>query len=435
MFQRLHIQNEKAKRIISNLCVALLVLSVLVFNIECFYFMYSDNRLLKVGTVAIMGGIGIIALCYCLYRKQLKYVDLIWPLVLATLIGISALVNLDFGKEYSYKVLLEIACILFAFIIIKTVGIRPFFKWFCLILLVMSIWSVIFTGLYYLTPSFFSFLPTITNYVGMPFKFAFLCVIPTKYYDFPRNYMIFREPGVTIIYLLIASLWQIKELNEEEGKKLIKPSLFFAVFCIATITTVSTTGIIALVLTFILYMAVLFRKHMKAAWSILAGLVLILAILIGFGSRTFAAFWENFFWKMTSGNDSFVRRTIAPVANMMLMFSHPLAGVGWTNSVEMLPVIGRYFGMQDSLTNMSSITLAGGVHGLPYFILLLCGTFFACKRFFPQSTEMAIIAFVIVQIIFFGEDMTCSPLLYIVVMIGLSDARIRIRGRGRTYVY
>lgn len=435
MLQRFQIRNEKARRILGEICIAFLVFSVLFFNIECFFFMYSDNRTLKVGTVAIMGGIGIGALLYCLYKKKLKPTDFIWPIVLAILIGLSALVNLDFAKEYSYKVLLEVACILFAFIVLKATGIRPFFRWFCLLLLVLSIWSTLITLLYFAAPSIFSFLPTLTNYIDAPFKFILLCVVPMKYYDFPRNYMIFREPGVSIIYLVIACLWQIKELGEAEGKKLIKPSLFFAVFTITIISTVSTTGVFALAIVLVMFLITLTKKSRKAGFGVIGALALILIILISIGSKALASFWENFFWKLTTSNDSLTRRLIAPVANIMLMFSHPLTGVGWTNSVELLPMIGHYFGMQDTLTNMSTYTLAGGVHGIPYFVLLLCGTFFACKRLFPKSLDKAILAFIVLQIIFFGEDMTCSPLLYIVTSIGLNDARVRIRGKGRTYVY
>ena len=122
------------------------------------------------------------------------------------------------------------------------IELKRFFYCYEKIIYFFAITSVLIFGIALINRKIFSIFPTFTNIIWNQWYNLGICYIPIN--TTLRNYSIFREPGIYQFFLIISLLYCLK--YNFKIKRIF-------VYILATISTYSTTGILALGLVLIFY--------------------------------------------------------------------------------------------------------------------------------------------------------------------------------------
>jgi hypothetical protein len=152
--------------------------------------------------------------------------------------------GLHFG--FLYNILLILTAITYSTCVSKEI----FFSSYKKLFYVIAFFSIVVYFLNIISPSLTNGLPVFYNSEGMSFRFAGLAMIFDNLQM--RNFGIFREPGVYMIYLNIALFCEL--FSERPSSKRMM------VYLVAILTTISTAGVIiaSLIIAFSLFFS---RKY------------------------------------------------------------------------------------------------------------------------------------------------------------------------------
>ncbi|PKM44131.1 MAG: hypothetical protein CVV03_08020 [Firmicutes bacterium HGW-Firmicutes-8] len=246
---------------------------------------------------------------------------------------------------------------------------QDFTKVFINIILVISIFSIVFTVFGEVIRPHISNFPLVEGQFGVSYRNLYVYMFPT--FSPIRNSGIFYEPGAFQFFLNI-SIYMLMSQNK------FKKHLFkFVIFAIALYLTNSTTGylvFICLLIYYVLQQQGGGSKHEIAKTLIVS--VCMIAILLFFVTSSTVA--DNFFTKLSMEAllrpDSTSLRISALLAGIYLSFDNFFFGVGFTNYWQQ---INSYYGLVGRNIEVATDTITYGISifGIAPVLLLLVGLF------------------------------------------------------------
>lgn len=392
---------NKNAEVSNSLYIAIFIL--IYSSRETFVIGDSGNSMLKALGYVVM----FFLTFYFIYRakKMHKRNTLKSHVVILSALSLFAcLFNFDLSVKYFYEILLFV---LSSYV----VTIVPFEK-FKIVFSDIVYWLCIFAFATYITylliPGPFSYLPTVVNVVGQERHFCLFSVIGPEAYALPRNTGIFREPGVFIIYICLALMFELFN-NKYNKRKVI--FLFLSL-----LVTFSTSGYI--VALFIIAACVFFSKGMKkkAKVAIIAFIFFLFIILsVVFEEYSLISY---VFGKLTYENDSTDSRFGSVVANLYVIFldiKNMLFGTGYSFMENSYADIARIVKAGDHNTN--SVLRLVAVHGLLYAAVYYTFLLKFCKKYYRNMSLCVLLVFLM---LFSNEDIMTSFLMYIFPLYGVA---------------
>lgn len=218
-----------------------------------------------------------------------------------------------------------LVCIYFAIFLTFILEYNKIIKYFTLIIVFLSIYSLISTYMFkwFVINDFIS-IPMIVNGANTEFyNFGFSYVLAKN--DYIRNFGIFREPGVYQFFILLALYFTLFIIKNEKRIKV----LFATILAITMISTFSTNGVIEMLLLFIVYF---FDKKIYLNKKIILSLIIIFSFLIvclffviNNKSTLYWTLWSQF-KKLANSNVSLLPRINSIFLNIKLFLSHIFIG-------------------------------------------------------------------------------------------------------------
>ena len=306
-----------------------------------------------------------------LRKKTFSKLPFLVLITLTALLSFSALINLDFRFGYIFKV----ALLFFGWSIVENVSLKKFAFLFDWVITVLAAFSLLSTVLYILIPRLFHIFPSFQNISGLEFKNVGLAFIPTFYSNpiftssFPRNFGIFREPGVYQMYLSVAIMFQLFVFKKPNYWKI-------GLFALVILSTLSTVGILSLGIFLILWFLRIRKQFSLKTQMILLGSALIVLIFVLLLPGVFPTFYSILISKWSLGGASAassVSRYASILANLIICLIHPVFGAGISGVHADFPVwTEKIFGVPSS-SNANSVFIQFSSHGLFFGLIWLLG--------------------------------------------------------------
>jgi hypothetical protein len=328
--------------------------------------------------------------------------------MLAFAILVSAAYNLDISGGYVYQIWL----FLMGYLIVNYYSQHKFIEVYLKLIYILSIISLIVFVASTISLSFLDLFPVQYNSAGASMYNLWVCIVFADG-NFLRNTSIFREPGVFMIYLNVAILFELFF-----NAKIDKRNLF--VFILAIFTTLSTAAFLALAIIFLAY---LFTKTNNITAlrnkGLIIALILISLIVVGSSSELYNLVFDKL-GKDNIGEGSSLARGVSIFANFNIFFDNFLFGVGIKNypalfSQYTLNLVGI---AMDVGNNTNTITTILAVYGLLFgslFIYMLVS--FAKKA--SNSIIVRAFIFLVLIMLYSNEDLRYSLMSSTLLMWGL----------------
>ncbi|MDB5288272.1 MAG: hypothetical protein JWR05_3221 [Mucilaginibacter sp.] len=331
---------------------------------------------------------------------------------------ITVLLNVDFRGGYVYQVLV----IFLAYLISNYIPSKELVRLYIKYIYVLSIISIIVFIIASVSDSFLSFFPISVNVGNVEFYNLFVCVV-FKDVGEMRNTGIFREPGVYMIYLNIAILFEL--FYKDKINK-----LHVVVFLITLFLTFSTAAFIILIFTCIAYLLKKNNREERIYTKLLIitlGVVIVCVIMLspGIYSRIFDKIGKD-----SIDDGSSLARAISIYVNYHIFIDNPIAGCGITKYVnKFLSYTREYFHITTSTGNNTNMILTVfAVYGLVFGMALLYSIMRLAKKI---SKEFIVSGLLIVAFLMMlsNEDLRYSLMIYVFLFWGLrTDLNIKNAG-------
>lgn len=366
---------------------------------------------------------------YLLTNTNLKFLTILTKssLVFYSVV-FSILMTAFFNLELSGGYIYEIWLFLLGFLIVNFYSHQQLIDIYLKVMFTLSVISLFVFTFANISSSFFEIFPVQINSAGATVYNLWVCMVSFENV-YVRNMSIFREPGVFMIYLNIAVVF---ELFFKE--KLNKRYLF--VFIAAIFTTVSTAAFIALITIF---MAYLFTKNKtKSVVSNKGYIILIMFIgilLLLLSGELYSMIFDKV-GKDNISDGSSLARGISVVANINIFLDHFIFGGGIKNYPLLFEKSTRdLIGISmDVGNNTNTITTVLAVYGI------LFGSFFIYMiiSFVKKVSNLIIVRFFIFlsMIMFYSnEDLRYSLMSACLLMWGLKSRPVLNDVRKKTVMY
>ncbi len=347
-------------------------------------------------------------LCVLDYSERRKYKgrELAIGMVVLLLPFFSCVINKEEWDNYIYRFAIMLCALLYAMSVQKEKACRDYNS----ILMFLSVWSV---GVFLVAntiPSILSHLPVIVNTQGIQYaNTVFSVATKSLTYGAMRNHCIFREPGVFVVYLTIAYIFEF--LNGEPEKK----TRHLLVFTIAMLTTMSTAGYIILALIFIYIILVNrdIRYKPLIVLFIIATLMLLITQtdLLKSDSAMFSKFAMG-----TNSYGSWFSRMSSVSENIRIAMNNPIFGVG---RYSLYNIVLAKSGVYVAVDNTNTILIGFAAYGILFGIILLVG----CWKFIRRKDCVIIFDIFLLVILLMAlsnEDLGQNIIFYYIVFAGLT---------------
>ena len=323
-------------------------------------------------------------------------------IIISFLLVVTMIVNIDLNIKYGYELLL---CLL-AYHIVNQIEFKRFAEVFSDIIEFFSIFAIVTFVLYIVYPGLFGIFPVITNKSGFEFYFTGLSVLPREVFGvLLRMFGIFREPGVAIIFVNLALLFELFVINRA---KILRVSLL-----VLTIGfSLSTAGFILTFLIFMTYVLHAQKKHFLVSIILLA-IVSVLALLIMQNDFIYMAVFNKF---NQSDSSSTGARFGSIVNNIKLVLDYPIGllfGLGYQFVEDYFANLGGAIRGEDHNTNTLIKELS--IHGFLFFFYFLVKIFRFSKNLFKREFLPSFLVFCIIVLALSNEDLTVDFILYLIV--------------------
>lgn len=357
---------------------------------------------------------GAIILLLMNLRKglKIKHLEIFGYSGLIISILMSMAVNNDFRLGYFYKVCL----LIYAFSIVKLIDFKEFVCIFNKIITFFALVSIFGYLIVLLYKEALIIFPIISNTAQNLFYFAGVFVSPiSSYSKYIRNYGIFREPGVYQMYLIMALIFQNFVPKEN--------SLFtYVILIFAVITTMSTTGYIALAIVLFLIFTndrgLSYKRKSLLLFMVFAG-ILILLFYTDIFSLSSEKMYDSVFGKLRYiGRSTTIARFGSITENIKITFENPLFGAGITSLDALFPqYTAERYGIS-SVHNTNTFLIQFASHGIIYGLLWV----FVYLRFsLVLNRKNALIIFLIILILYIGENLTYSGFASLFLAYGMGS--------------
>lgn len=328
----------------------------------------------------------------------------------------TCLLHLDFTGGYVYQILI----VFLAYLVTRFLAFELFvilFKKYMFVLCVLSIFVFVIANYYDWALAYF---PVSENSSGVEFYNLY---VGSVYKDIAetRNASIFREPGVFMIYILLAITFELF-LAEKVSFK------FLSVMFITLFTTFSTAAFVVLFFLVAGYLLKSDAKKIKGSkiFIVITGLVITLI----FWSQP--DLYTKIFAKLSSESDSFgssIARVASIVVNLQIFALNPVFGSGLTEYGGLFEKYSiMYFNeaLEASGQSTNSFMSVFATYGLLYGVIILYALLRFTKKF-SHSFFLRGNLFLIFLLMFSSQDMRYSVLLYMLVFYGLDFSLPAVR--------
>lgn len=337
-------------------------------------------------------------------KPELGKKDLLAIISLIVLLLASCVINDEEIANYIYRLII----ILDAFLLVL-LNINVMEK-YTSIMYFLSCYSLPFFVCINLFKNILSYMPMVTTYIGHIYVHAIFFVAPlqgTSLYSFTRNHGIFREPGVFMLLLVIAVLYEFTKCKLDTRK--------IIVFIATILSTGSTAGLIILTAIFMVFcIKTKGVRYKKLVLSMIA-FIGVLALL-HFGETAFSG-------KFTYGSNSygsFYARFSSIITNIEIAASNPFFGCGRYNLYN--TVLNNDFYYQ-AIDNTNSILICYAAFGIPFGLICTYGIFrFISIR--EQNFSIALFKFIIITTALSNEDIGQNIVFYIMIFLGIHYSTI-----------
>lgn len=386
-----------------------------------FLLIYCSQDTLLFGTNANrvffwMKNLFLLLACFCIMSKPTRNLSVniktmrlvLFSLVVMTLL--TSLVNFDITFKYVYEILLFVL----AYNVIRIIDFETFKTNFVYSLYYLSLISIVLYILSLLVYPVIELMPIVKNESGYIYYSLFgLCnVSEIPMYGPMRNASLFREPGVYVIFLIIAMVF-LYNMNIDKRRR----NAILLVLSVAVLTTLSTAGYIGLVL---LVGYLMFGK--TAQIGIGSKLFIVILCIIGVNYvLSNESLYSSVFDKMSGGNDSADSR-FGAISNNLEMWSRTgsslLFGKGYQyveNNVDLVAFEKGYVSGHNTNTLFKMLS----VHGISYFVLILLLLFVSCRRI--TCRHFSIYVMLLFCVMLSNEDLIFNQILYIILFYGLTN--------------
>ncbi len=317
-------------------------------------------------------------------------------------LGLSILIiyfTMFVNNDVSFGYTVQTLSLITGFIVSKKINFQNFVLAYIKIIYYIALLSIILFSTFLLFPSILSIFPVSLNnadvsYVNLFFYVHFLEVF--------RNTGIFREPGVYMIYLNIAILFELFYFNKPNKKHIL-------VFVIALMTTLSTGGFLVFLMIFITYFLKT-KKIRKYLQSLVFGALIVLIVSLNFD------YFESSLMKFDPASTNYgstVARIASVTVPLNIFMDSPMIGVGFANFESLYQTYSyELFGFIMLSGGHSTNTLINALatFGIIYFILIVIG-YYKFTKVFSKSLLIRILIFTSFILMFSNEDIRYS-LLY-----------------------
>ena len=393
--------------------ITIVTLFILISDDTLMFGTNNNSLFILVKYIYIFSATVTLLIKYLLKTQLMPQNEFLTIGMMAVLIFISMVLNNDIRIGYFYKIVL----ILYAWLILKNIGLYKFINIFNHVMLVLASISII--GFFSVCVNFsvLSLSHTIVNTAGTQFYDLFLFVSPKSFYsDYVRNYGIFREPGVYQMYLVLGMLFQHFMITK-------KRMFWYVIYTIAIVTTMSTTGYIALALFIVV--VIVDGNGLTTNQKVIFSLLIIVGFIFIVKKTSILSLsqddkYNSVFGKLASKKrGTSVSRFASITENIRIMITNPIFGVGLQKLSDLFPIytLNNYGVRSEHNTNTILIQFSthGFIYGITWLRLLLRST----KIF---SSKLYVLIFFILIIIFSGENLTFSGFSSLIIMMSFEKS-------------
>lgn len=332
-------------------------------------------------------------------------------IVIIALSLLTMALNLDFNLKYGYEIIL---CLI-AFLLVNQIPFERFARVYNDIILFLSLFALVASILYIVLPGYVSAFPSITNTSGFRYAFLGFCVIPMETTGVLfRMYGIFREPGVAIIFINLALLFELFVLDRKKIFRVL-------ILVLAVGFSLSTAGYIITFLIMLTYVLLSKKKHLLAT-IILLVVVSAGAILVMQNEFIFRAIFGKF---SATDSASTGARFGSLTNNIKLIIDNPqgiLFGMGYRfveNYFVNLGNVGNAVRGEEHNTNTLLKELS--IHGALFFSIFMYRIYRFSHRLFNKTNLRSLMVFFIIVLALSNEDLTVNFILYLIVFYSFGD--------------
>lgn len=271
----------------------------------------------------------------------------------------------------------------------------------------MAVYSLIVYATGLIVPQIIRSLPVIENIAGNYYYNAGLAIISKNGLDSGtlfRSFGVFREPGMYQIFLNISFMIY---LFYQKGTSILK----IAFYILAIFSTVSTTGIIAMLLIFVIFTI---ASKVKRKWLIV--FILSSAVVLLYSLTAKYDIFLNAITKIENENDaSTIARLYSIVANLKIWFSYPIIGSGMRANSKMFSLI---------ILNATNVAVADNTNtymyllscfGIVPFSVFIYGLYSVSKSIINKHAPLL---FVVFLVLLAGENFLYSSFVWIFSFYG-----------------
>ena len=296
-----------------------------------------------------------------------------------------------------------------AYLLVAKYEYYTFLKTFSDCILILTFWSVacyVFLYFHLLPVSFYE------NYQGATYSQLGGCVfLPTEIGNIMRNSGIFREPGLFMIYINLAFLFDTFIYKDRPI-----PDIRMIIYVLGIISTFSTAGYIIFLLLLFMYISQhrdIKRKSLKE--KIMIMLLLMMPLLTSFNDVLFS--------KINIGNNQItsISRISSIIIPFAIMGDYPIFGCGTTSFSELY----RQYGVQiyhfpiSSEVSTNTIMNGGAIFGIWFSLAYILLLWLFASRNVNAKRDRAIV-FLSLLMMFSNEVILYSPIPYILLFYGVT---------------
>ncbi len=320
---------------------------------------------------------------------------------------VSAIVNGESLSNYIYRC----AVMCSAIFLILSQRENDYYEYYNKIIAFFSIWSIVTFLLSNFVPSIIRKFPVVINSLGnMYYNTIFSVVAPAnESYGLIRNGGIFREPGVFMVFLVIALIFELCVLKKNRMK-------YIGLYSITLLTTLSTAGYIILALIYF-YIMMMHKGLKYKRWIAAAIVVLTVTFMLQAGLFSH----EGMFSKFQEGSNSygsFYARFSSLIENAKIAIKNPLFGIGRYGLYDLtLATSGGY----EAVDNTNTLLINFAAYGVLYGTIILLGVWkflYHHQNRFLGSLCLMLILFLTLS----NEDMGQNVVFYGIVFAGLLNS-------------
>ena len=388
--------SEKSKT--NNLKMLYIIVAIMIaFSDECYWFSTADIPFLKTLKNIFLLGLPILLLVK--NKFSTKEFNLLSFVII--IVSFSGIIN---GFALGGPMLFSIM-FMGSLLFINKTPFSIFGNVFSNIILALSIFSFVI----WIWASFsIESLNTIENIVGTSIHTSCCFLYFDGHSGEIRNACIFREPGVFMIFICLALLFDIYNST-------IIPIYRLIIYTLTIFSTYSTAGYIILALCFIIY----FLKKGLSSKIILPLLLLLLGLVFLMSSDSIMT---SVFGKIEKGQDSasFLGRISSIIIPLNILIENPIFGVGTENfRTEYIIMSKQLFGFEINPDGMSTNTFfnAGAIYGFIFFCFILFGLY-RLSRHITKSKQVGLLVLVLFVLMFSNETMIYSYIFITLIAYG-----------------